>query len=296
MELELNPHCTPFDLDSTLRCGQLFRWEKRGGSWYGVVKGRVLKVWQKDRILGFEGADFNFVKSYFRLDDDLPQIVLEISRDPMTKRAVKAFPGLRLARQDPWECLLSYVCATYKNIPAIKNMIFNLSESFGHEVSYEGYPFYAFPEPQDLAAASISELGKCKLGYRARLVREAALKVSHSEIDLEQLKKVDYETAKAELLQIPGVGNKVADCVLLFSLEKLEAFPVDVWMRRIIEKHYSRYFEKSFIDKVSDKASLSKKAYDTMGAFARGYFGRYAGYAQEYLFHFARSQGVKGQV
>lgn len=296
MELKLNPQRTPFDLDSTLHCGQLFRWEKRGGSWYGVVRGRVLKVWQEDSVLGFEGADLNFVKSYFRLDDDLPQIVSEISRDPITTRAVKAFPGLRLARQDPWECLLSYVCATYKNIPAIQNMIFNLSESFGHEVSYEGHPFYTFPEPEVLAEASISELGKCKLGYRARLVREAALKVSHNEIDLQQLRKADYETAKAELLQIPGVGNKVADCVLLFSLEKLEAFPVDVWMRRIIERSYSRYFDKSFIDVISDKASLSKRAYDAMGAFARGYFGRYAGYAQEYLFHYARSQRVKGLV
>jgi N-glycosylase/DNA lyase len=145
-----------------------------------------------------------------------------------------------------------------------------------------------------LAEASIDELRRCGLGYRARLVREAAQMVADGKVDFEQLKKADYEEARAVLLQVSGVGNKVADCVLLFSLEKLEAFPVDVWVRRIVERHYSNHFDTSFIHKISTTNSLSKKAYDDIGSFARGYFGRYAGYAQEYLFHFVRSFDVKG--
>jgi N-glycosylase/DNA lyase len=290
MELRLNPHSTPFDLESTLQCGQLFRWEKHGDLWHGPAKGRVLEIRQRGSILSFEGANADFVRSYFRLDDDLPRIISEISRDSLMRQSVHAFHGLRLARQDPWECLISYICATYKNIPAIKNMIFELSRRFGHQVSHKGCSFYSFPEPEILADASIDELRKCKLGFRAKLVRKAAHKVDANEINLEQLKKVDYDTAKAELQKIPGVGNKVADCVLLFSLEKLEAFPVDVWIRRLVGKHYSDSFDRSFISEISSKTSLSRKAYERIGSFARGYFGSYAGYAQEYLFHYVRSR------
>jgi len=173
-------------------------------------------------------------------------------------------------------------------------MIFELSRRFGHQVSYKGCSFYSFPGPEALTDASINELRKCKLGFRAKLVRDAAQKVGANEIDLEHLKKVDYETAKAELQKVSGVGNKVADCVLLFSLEKLEAFPVDVWMRRIVGTHYSDRFDRSLIGKISSKTSLSRKAYERIGSFARDYFGRYAGYAQEYLFHYARSRGARG--
>lgn len=292
MELRLNPHSTPFNLESTLQCGQLFRWEKHGDLWYGTVKDRVVEIRQRGSILSFGGANVDFVRSYFRLDDDLPQIISEISQDSLMRQSVHAFHGLRLARQDPWECLISYICATYKNIPAIKNMIFELSRRFGHQVSCKGGSFYSFPKPEVLADASIDELRKCKLGFRAKLVRKAAQKVDSNEINLEQLKNVDYETAKAELQKVSGVGNKVADCVLLFSLEKLEAFPVDVWIRRIVGTHYSDRFDTPFIGKISSKTSLSRKAYERIGSFARGYFGRYAGYAQEYLFHYARSRGA----
>jgi N-glycosylase/DNA lyase len=294
MELRLNPHSTPFDLESTLECGQLFRWEKHGDLWVGTVRDRVLEIRQGGSVLSFEGANVDFVRRYFRLDDDLPRIISEISRDSFVRQAVHTFHGLRLARQDPWECLISYICATYKNIPAIKNMIFELSRRFGHQVSHKGCSFYSFPEPEALADASIEELRKCKLGFRARLVREAARKVDANEINLEQLRRVDYETAKAELQKVPGVGNKVADCVLLFSLEKLEAFPVDVWIRRIVGTHYSDRFDRSFFSEITGKPSLSRKTYERIGSFARGYFGRYAGYAQEYLFHYARSRGPRG--
>ncbi len=290
MELKLNPDSTPFNLESTLQCGQLFRWEKHGDWWYSVVEKRAFRVRQTDNTLEFENTNVDFVKTYFRLDDNLPQIISEICRDSLMKQAVHAFPGLRIARQSPWECLISYICATYKNIPAIKDMILELSRRFGEEITLESYRFYTFPEPDVLANATVNELRKCKLGFRAKAVREAARMVSRNRIDFDALKKADYETARSELLKIPGVGNKVADCVLLFSLEKLEAFPVDVWIKRVIQERYASHFDASFIAKLSEKKSLSPKAYDGVGSFARDYFGRYAGYAQEYLFHYARSR------
>jgi len=290
MELKLNKYLTPFDLENTLQCGQLFRWEKHEDWRYGIVGQQVFKVRQTNNVLGFEGANINFIRNYFRLDDNLPQIVSEINRDSLVKRAIQSFPGLRIVRQNPWECLISYVCATCKNIPAIRNMIFELSRRFGDKIAFENHISYAFPEPNILANATLNELRICKLGFRAKRVRETARMVASNKVDFEALKKIDYETAKDELLRLPGVGNKVADCVLLFSLEKLEAFPVDVWIKRIVQKHYANHFDAPFISKVSEKTSLSTREYNRIGSFAREYFGKHAGYAQEYLFHFVRSK------
>ena len=128
MELKLDQHLTPFNLENTLQCGQLFRWKKRDGWWYGIAEQRVFKVRQTNDVIEFEGANVDFVKNYFRLDDDLPHIISEISQDTLMKHVIQTSLGLRIARQNPWECLISYICATYKNIPAIKNMIFELSK------------------------------------------------------------------------------------------------------------------------------------------------------------------------
>lgn len=292
MALKLKERSLPFNLETTLRCGQLFRWEKHGSWWYGVVDQQLLKVNQMKDIIKYEGAETEFIRKYFRLEDDLPQITSEISRDSVIKKAVEAFPGLRIVRQNPWECLISYVCATYKNIPAIKGMISELAKRFGNKIAREKLTYHTFPEPSVLANATLHELRTCKLGFRAERVRETARTVHHNRVDLEALRKVDYERAKNELLKLPGVGNKVADCVLLFSLEKLEAFPVDVWMKRVVESHYTNHFDASFIEKISGKTSLSPREYNKVSSFARGYFGRYAGYAQEYLYHFFRNKLV----
>lgn len=293
MELKLDSRLTPFDLESTLQCGQLFRWQKHGDWWCGVVEQRVFKVRQVSNVLEFGGASADFVARYFRLDDNLPRIASEICRDSLIRQAIREFHGLRIVRQNPWECLISYVCATYKSIPAIRNMISKLSQRFGKKITFEGSEFYTFPTPSELAKASLDGLRECGLGFRARRVQETAKIVEGNRIDFEALKKADYETVKGELTRIPGVGNKVADCILLFSLDKLEAFPVDVWMKRVIQKHYADYFDATFIAKLSEKSSLSPRAYVEIGSFARGYFGKHAGYAQEYLFHFARSREAK---
>jgi len=281
-----------FNLEHTLKCGQVFRWKKIGNWWYGVVDGKVLKLRQVDDKLLFqafpEKVNPKFVEDYFRLKDDLPHILSRINKDEHIGEAIKAFNGLRILRQDPWECLVSYMCATNSNIPAIKKMILNLSKRFGNKITLEGHDFYAFPKLIDLAKADVEEIKGCKLGFRAERVLEVSKMIERGEFNLYALRKMGYEKAKRKLMALPGIGHKVADCVLLFSLDMLEVFPVDVWMRRIILRLYPHHFEPSFVEKVLGKRSIMPKEYDEIASFGRRYFGEYAGYAQEYLFHYWR--------
>jgi N-glycosylase/DNA lyase len=293
MEIRLDKANTPLNLEHTLSCGQVFRWEKIGDWWYGVIGEKAIKVRQIGGKLLFQGfpekIDIHFIENYFRLDDDLSLILSQINKDRHMDRVLRAFYGLRVLRQEPWECLISYVCATNANIPAIRNMILNLCKKFGRKISLNNHDFYTFPKPEDLAQADLEEIEKCKLGFRAERVLEVSRRIEEKRFDLEALRKMNYGEAKAKLMSLPGVGHKVADCVLLFSLDKLEAFPVDVWMKRIILKLYSNHFEPSFLKRLSAKRSITSKEYERISSFGRNYFGEYAGYAQEYLFH---SRGI----
>jgi N-glycosylase/DNA lyase len=289
MTIQLDSSC-PFNLDFTLCCGQTFRWDKQGEWWYGVVGEEVCKIRQNCSALEFENVNASFVKNYFRLHDDLPKILSHINKDKNIQAAINEFRGLRILRQEPWECLISYICATYKSISAIKGMLTNLSRRFGEDIHLESHGFSRFPSPDKLAKASLDELTACGLGYRAKYVSETAKLVSRKTFDLELLKKTAYEKAKKELTDLPGVGPKAADCILLFSLEKLEAFPIDVWIRRVILKYYDRHFSNEFVKKISAQESLSSSEYEKMSSFGREYFGKYAGYAQEYLYHYERTQ------
>lgn len=290
MNIQLN-QSRPFNLDFTLCCGQVFRWNKIGEWWYGIVGEKVFKMRQTGGELEFKNVDVDFVKDYFGLHDNLLKIFSQINRDEHVKCAIEKFKGLRIIRQDPWECLISYICATYKNIPAIKQILFSLSKKFGNKTSLDGYDFYTFPKPEKLAKATIKQLVGCSLGYRARYVLETARTVYNEDFNLDDLRKAEYEKARCKLLSLPGVGLKVADCALLFSLEKFEAFPVDIWMKRVILKHYANNFPSELLEKISDKKSPTKTEYDKLSSFGRRYFGEYAGYAQEYLYHYERTQG-----
>ena len=281
----------PFNLDITLCCGQVFRWDKKGDWWYGVVRDRVFKTRQNKAELEFASADEKFLTRYFGLDHDLQRISDKIGRDENIKTALREFWGLRIIRQDPWECLISYVCATYKNIAAIKQMLLKLSKKFGEKMTLDGYDFYTFPTPEKLADATESRLAACGLGYRAKYILETSKKIYKSDFDLERLRKMPYQQAKKELFGFSGVGLKVADCILLFSLGKLDAFPVDVWVKRALLNHYADQFPKEFIQKILHNESFSNAEYERLNAFGRNYFGEYAGYAQEYLYHYERMQG-----
>ena len=278
----------PFNLEATVCCGQAFRWEKLKDWWYGVIGEQVLKIRQDSNRLEFENSSADSIKTYFGLQDDLPKILARINKDRYIEAAINRFRGLRVLHQDPWECLISYICATYKNVPAIKLMVKNLSRTFGNEITTDGYAFHTFPTPGKLAQATTQELARSGLGYRTRYVAETAKIVKQTGFDFERLKRVTYEEAKKELLAFPGVGFKVADCVMLFSLNKLEAFPVDVWMKRIIQKYYAKHFPNWFVQKISTQKSPNNSEYRKMNHFGREYFGEYAGYAQEYLYHYER--------
>jgi len=279
-----------FDLDVTLCCGQVFRWERKGSWWYGVVRDQVFKVRQVDGELECAGVDDVFLRSYFGLDHDLKEISEKISKDSYIRNALRRFWGLRIVRQDPWECLISYICATYKNIAAIKRMLHELSRKFGEKTVFDGCEFHAFPAPEKLAGATEKALGECGLGYRARYVLETSKKIASKTFELEQLRQLPYAQAKRELCALPGVGLKVADCVLLFSLDRLDAFPVDVWMRRVLLNHYAEKLPNELVQKLSKQESLSNSDYAKLNEFGRSYFGEYAGYAQEYLYHYERMQ------
>ena len=280
----------PFNLDVSICCGQVFRWKRIGEWWYGVVGEKVFKIRQCSAELEFDGVTSEFVKCYFGLNDDLELITRTIGKDDYIKAALRRFEGLRIVRQEPWECLISFICATYKSIAAIQQMLNKISIKFGEKKVFDGLDLYIFPSVKRLALAGENGLRECGLGYRAKYVQATAKKICEEKFDLESLKTMPYFEARKKLLEFPGVGLKVADCVLLFSLEKMEALPVDVWIKRVILKHYANQLPEALVKKLLSHNSLTDGEYEKLNAFGRSYFGRYAGYAQEYLFHYERSQ------
>jgi N-glycosylase/DNA lyase len=278
----------PFNLDVTLCCGQVFRWDKKGDWWYGVAGDTAFKIRQVNAELEFANADEKFVENYFGLDDDLQKIRDDVGRDSHVRKAFQQFWGLRLIRQDPWECLISYICATYKSIPSIRHMLLNLSHKFGEKMVFDDCEFFTFPTIKKLAGATEKSLAKCGLGYRAKYVHATSKRVFENNFELETLRQLPYEQAKKHLCSFAGVGPKVADCVLLFSLGKTEAFPVDRWVKRVILNHYVQQLPSDPAQKLSKRDGLTNSEYAQLNAFGRRYFGEYAGYAQEYLYHYER--------
>jgi N-glycosylase/DNA lyase len=267
-----------FNLNYTLDCGQVFRWELNGDWWTGVVGDQVIRVSQdRGELLVDSKLPPEFFYSYFRFDDNLPSIYKSIDRDLLINRAIRKYRGLRLIRQDPWECLISYMLATASSIPTIQKRILLLSQLFGQELE-EGY--FSFPDPENLANADLFKLDKCKLGFRTERIRDAAREVYSGDLDLDVLFRLEYKYARDRLMRLRGIGEKVADCILLFAFEKMEAFPVDTHVKQIIQ-HYNIY-NNSFVN----YSSLSK-----MGDWGREYFGPYCGYAQQYLFYQKRVEG-----
>jgi N-glycosylase/DNA lyase len=267
-----------FNLNYTLDCGQVFRWERDEDWWTGIVGDEVIRISQdKGELLVDSKLSPEFFSRYFRFDDDLPSIYKSIDRDLLINRAIRKYKGLRLIRQDPWECLISYMLATASSIATIQKRISLLSQFFGHEIE-DGY--FSFPDPETLANADLSTLDKCKLGFRTERIKDAAREVSSGDIDLDILFRLEYKYARDRLMRFRGIGEKVADCVLLFAYEKMEAFPVDTHIRQIIQ-HY--HIDDDFFENCT---SLSR-----MGDWGREYFGPYCGYAQQYLFYQKRVEG-----
>jgi len=294
---------SPFSLEYTLESGQVFRWENRGEWWYGLLPEGVLRVRQEGDLLRCasesEAIDGAFVRHYFRLDADLDGIVSSIMKDERISRAVQTFYGLRLIRQRHWECLASFVLATNSNIPRIRGMIRAVCEKLGRAFESEGATYFAFPEPDVVADAPLSELAECGLGYRAPFLKHVAEAVSGGRVDFGEISLLDYEDARRTLVErlegvktLPGVGPKVADCVLLYSFEKDEAFPIDVWIAREIIESYPGLLDTRMKAKLGrpGKARIGAGDYASISAKVRSYFGIHAGYAQQYLYMLARAK------
>ena len=278
MELTVNQ---PFDLVSSLESGQAHRWAypKDGDDgWYtGVVRGNLVRIRQTDDRVEFrcapsdEAAFVPRLAEYFRFDDDISKIYDVINQDERVAAMVRQYPGLRVLRTEPWECLVAFICSATSNIPRIHQNMESISRAFGSPVSLNGWTRHTFPTPADLAEAGETELRRLGLGFRAPYVHLASVAVLEGRLDLDALIEMSYPEAKAALMERRGIGSKIADCIAVFSLEKLEAFPIDVWVRRALGEWYFPG-QKTPPDRV-------------LLEWAQERFGRYGGYAQQYLFH-----------
>jgi len=270
------------DIDNSINSGQVFLWEKQGSDWYGINGQDILKINKNGVIKSIRNSKTDF----FRKNDNMQEIIKSISKDKTVKKAVKEYEGLRLFRQDPFQCLISFIISSNSNIQKIKNSLEKITKKFGKKVKIQNKEFFLFPEPEKIAKATIDEIKSCGVGYRAPFIKEAAKMVILKKIDFEYLKKCDYHEAKKNICLVPGIGNKVADCIMLFSLNKLESFPLDTWMIKILEKYYSKEF------KIETK-TITQKQYELLHEKIVNYFGPYCGYAQQYLFKMEREKNDK---
>ena len=270
------------DIDNSINSGQVFLWEKCGSDWYGINGEDILKINKNAVIRSIQNSKTDF----FRKKDNMQEIIKSISKDKTVKQAINQYEGLRIFRQDPFQCMISFIISSNSNIQKIKNSLEKITKKFGEKVEIENKEFFLFPKPEKLANASIEEIKKCGVGYRAPFIKQAAEIVFSKKIDFKYLEKCNYKEAKKNMCLIPGVGNKVADCILLFSLNKLEAFPLDTWMIKILEKYYSNEF------KIETK-TITQKQYEILHEKIVNYFGPYCGYAQQFLFKMERESHNK---
>jgi N-glycosylase/DNA lyase len=270
-----------YDLAATLACGQAFHWRRAGPAWEGVVGSRWVRLRQENNSIHAEAAaavsDWQWLRDYLQTEVDLAEILATFPDDAPMRSAVAACRGLRLLRQDCWECLACFICSSTKQIVQIQQIVALLCRRFGQPLPVPPgtEPAWSFPTVERLAAVSQTELRECKLGFRAPFLSLTARKLAGGEVDLARLPEMPLEEARAILLALPGVGVKIADCVLLFACGLQGAFPLDVWITRALRELY-------FPGRRPKLARLRQ--------FSRTYFGPNAGYAQQYLFHYMRTQ------
>ncbi|HEY1893644.1 MAG TPA: DNA glycosylase [Chthoniobacterales bacterium] len=272
-----------FDLAMTLNSGQVFHWDKIGDGFSGMIDDRALYVEQRGDILkvrfGETRALPKVVARYFALDHPLEEICASFPRDPVMDAARDFCRGLRIIRQPQWECLATFICSSMKQVAHIRQISRALRRRFGQRKQICGGDVFSFPSPDALARTTERDLRKCGLGYRANNLLATAKRVASGEADLDSWKALSERQLRKQLCELPGVGMKVANCVMLFAYERIAAFPIDVWIERVLRE---RYFARG--RKVASKA---------MAEFVANYFGAHGGYAQQYLFHHARMTGKR---
>ena len=277
-------NCTTFELKDIFECGQCFRWNKQqDGSYIGIVNNNVIKVIKNENIVTFKsiGEDNleELVTYYFDLERDYETIKDKLSKiDNNMKKSIEYGKGIRILNQDLWETIISFIISANNNIPRIKGIIDRMSEAYGKEIRFEGKSYYTFPTVYELSKASVDDLRKLGLGFRDVRVYETTKIIKENKVNLEDLlKEKDFRKVRDTLLTLPGVGPKVADCILLFSsLKRWEAFPIDVWVRRVMNELYIGNADETKVK----KEQIEKIAYEK--------FGSLAGIAQQYLFYWKR--------
>ena len=266
------PGDTDFDPVKTFECGQCFRWNAdKNGVYTGIASNRAAKVWRENKSVFISCApgDYTgFWRNYFDLDRDYAALRNQLDTGDYLKKAVEFGTGIRILRQDKWEALCSFVISQCNNIMRIKKIIEALAKSFGKPITFEGQTLYCFPEAEDIAVLTPADLDQIRCGYRAEYIIEAARAVSSGILDLDRLSKPGYKQALTELKSLKGVGEKVANCVILYGLHIHEAFPVDVWMKKALSAHFADDFRPES-------------------------FGKAAGLAQQYIFYYTRSGYLK---
>ena len=270
------------NIRDTINSGQVFLWEKKRDKWYGIDGEKILVIDEKTREFRKNNDEFYF----FRQNDNFEEIYSYLKKDKIVKKALREFPGIRLLQQDPFQCYISFIVSSNSNIPNIKTRLQNLCRKFGEKKVINSNEFFLFPKSSVISNAPLSQILDCGVGYRAKSIKEASIAVTRGEIDFENLKNMNYYEAKQELVKVLGIGNKVADCILLFSLNKLEAFPLDRWMLRILQKYYSNKFEPA-------TKTITDKTYESIHQKVVKHFGKYAGYSQQFLFKMERELNNK---
>ncbi len=270
-----------YDLAGTLASGQAFRWQEQLGSWTGVVGHRWVRLTQTPEGIRAQTAapveNWQWLRHFLQSETDLAAILKSFPDDGPMNQAVGACRGLRLLRQEPWECLASFIFSATKQIVQIRQIVAHVCERFGEIIFTPAGepPAFAFPAPERIARATEAELRACKMGFRAPSLLAAAREIAGGNFDLDQIRGQSHAAARARLMQLRGVGSKIADCVLLFAYGFDSAFPVDVWVERALRE---LYFPRR-------RVPLKK-----LHHFAATHFGPHAGYAQQYLFHYMRTQ------
>ncbi len=275
-----------FDLAMTLDSGQVFHWEKAGGGFVGTIGDLAVYVEQKGDVLKVRcGATLarsprrplpGIVAHYFALDHPLSEICASFPDDSIMNAARDFCRGLRIIRQPKWECLATFICSSMKQVAHICQISLALRKRFGEQRRIGNQLVYSFPIAERVAQASGKELLECKLGYRAKNLRATARRVSSGQADVEAWSSLSDAELRKQLCALPGVGPKIANCVMLFAYERLRAFPVDVWIERVLRQ---RYFPRR-----------KKMTAQRLREFSETYFGEHGGYAQQYLFHHARTR------
>jgi N-glycosylase/DNA lyase len=273
-----------YDLASTLNSGESFRWNRRGNGWAAVVHGRWARLEQKPGFIIVRTAvsqtNWVWLRDYLQVEVNIADVIATFPDDAPLRRAVDECHGLRLLRIEPWECLASFILSSTKQIVQIRQIVSLLCERYGERVAVpEGEPAaFAFPTAQRLAALTEADLRACKMGFRAPNLLATAREVAAGACDLEQLKTTPVEKARAQLVELPGVGPKIADCVLLYAYGFPTAFPMDVWVIRALRELYFR----------GRRVDVKR-----LRQFSEKHFGPNSGYAQQYLFHWIRTRWEK---